>query len=220
MILVSVSCYCRFSLSYRNVSEFSNERDIFMHPTTIMSWMHEYGNLIYQIWKKKNKSTRHIRHLDETYIKGEWHCLYRDIDSDRYTLDIQLRKTRHHQTVYMFMKRLVKAFGEPTVLTTDKAYTLLCTIKNLKIMVFYMHMKHYIVKHFNNLTEQDHRHVTRYFTKSAGRQSRALKRIKNTICRVTLFFTTCHLYYFIESIFIYLNFSLSYSWYSSNIYMH
>ena len=112
IILVAVGYYCRFSLSYRDVSEILKEHGISVHPTTIMRWVHEYGNLIYQIWKKKNKSAHFTWHLDETYIKikGEWCYLYRAIDREGYTLDIQLRKTRDHQAAYMFRKRLVKAF--------------------------------------------------------------------------------------------------------------
>ncbi|OUM45751.1 IS6 family transposase, partial [Bacillus pseudomycoides] len=36
--------------------------------------------------------------LDETYVKvkGEWRYLYRAIDKEGYTLDIQLRKKRDH----------------------------------------------------------------------------------------------------------------------------
>ncbi|PHD64278.1 IS6 family transposase, partial [Bacillus toyonensis] len=139
IILVAVGYYCRFSLSYRDVSELLRERGISVHPTTIMHWVHEYGNLIYQMWKKKNKSAHFVWHLDETYIKvkGEWCYLYRAIDQEGYTLDIQLRKTRDHQAAYMFMKRLVKAVGEPTVLTTDKAPALLCAFKKLKHNGFY-----------------------------------------------------------------------------------
>lgn len=185
IILVAVGYYCRFSLSYRDVSELLKERGISVHPTTIMRWVHEYGNLIYQIWKKKNKSAHFVWHLDETYIKvkGEWRYLYRAIDQEGYTLDIQLRKTRDHQAAYMFMKRLVKAFGEPTVLTTDKAPALLCAFKKLKHNGFYVYTKHCTVKHLNNLIEQDHRHIKRRFVKSAGFQilrhaSRTLKGIE------------------------------------------
>ncbi|EJR94499.1 hypothetical protein IKM_05549 [Bacillus mycoides] len=160
------------------------ERDVSVHLTTIMRWVHQYGNLIYQIWKKKNKSAHFAWHLDETYIKvkAEWCYLYRAIDQEGYTLDVQLRKTRDHQAAYMFMKRLVKAFGEPTVLTTDKAPALLCAFKKLNNNDIYVHMKHCIVKHFNNLIEQDHRHVKRHFAKSSGFQnirhaSRTIKRI-------------------------------------------
>ncbi|WP_255255879.1 DDE-type integrase/transposase/recombinase, partial [Bacillus cereus] len=81
------------------------------------------------------------------------------------------------------LKRLVKAFGEPTVLTTDKAPALLCALKKLKNNGFYVHTKHCTVKHFNNLIEQDHRHIKRRFVKSAGFQnlrhaSRTLKGIE------------------------------------------
>ncbi|PGV97519.1 IS6 family transposase, partial [Bacillus cereus] len=148
-------------------------------------WVHEYGNLIYQMWKKKNRSAHFVWHLDETYIKvkGEWRYLYRAIDKEGYTLDIQLRKKRNHQAAYMFMKRLVKAFGEPTILTTDKAPALLCALKKLKHNGLYVHTKHCTVKHFNNFIEQDHRHIKRRFVKSAGFQnlrhaSRTLKGIE------------------------------------------
>ncbi|PHF95281.1 IS6 family transposase, partial [Bacillus toyonensis] len=46
IILVAVGYYCRFSLSYRDVSEILKERGVSVHPTTIMRWGHEYGNLI------------------------------------------------------------------------------------------------------------------------------------------------------------------------------
>ncbi|MEC5308375.1 MULTISPECIES: IS6 family transposase [Bacillus cereus group] len=173
IILVAVGYYCRFSLSYRDVSEILKERGVSVHPTTIMRWVHEYGNLIYQMWKKKNKSALHAWHLDETYIKikGEWCYLYRAIDSDGHTLDFQLRKTRNHQAAYAFMKRLVKHFGEPSVLTTDKAPALLCAFKKLQKADYYTHTKHCTIKHRNNLIEQDHRHVKRRFVKSAGFQT-------------------------------------------------
>ncbi|MGA4464899.1 IS6 family transposase [Bacillus bombysepticus] len=173
MILVAIGYYCRFSLSYRDVSELLRERGISVHPTTIMRWVHEYGNLIYQIWKKKNKKVQLSWELDETYIKvkGKWCYLYRAIDSDGHTLDFQLRKTRNHQAAYTFMKRLIKPFGEPTVLTTDKAPALLCAFHKLKEQGFYKRTTHCTVKHLNNLIEQDHRHVKRRFAKSAGFQS-------------------------------------------------
>ena len=144
-IILVVGYYCRFSLSYRDVSEILKERGISVHPTTIMRWVHEYENLIYQLWKVKNKSAR--------------------------TLDIQLRKKQDHQAAYAFMKRLVKHFGEPMVLTTDKAPALICTFNKLRKKGFYQTTLHCTIKHLNNLIEQDHRHVKRHFSKSAGFQN-------------------------------------------------
>lgn len=90
---------------------------------------------------------------------------------DGHTLDIQLGRTRDHQATYMFMKRLIKVFREPTVLTTDKAPALLCAFKNLLNNGFYKHTKHCTLKYLNNRIEQDHRHVKRRFTQSSGFQS-------------------------------------------------
>ncbi|OUB06951.1 hypothetical protein BK708_39535 [Bacillus thuringiensis serovar yunnanensis] len=100
------------------------------------------------------------------------------------TWDIHLRKTRAHQADYMFMKRLVQAFGEPKILTTDKTPILLYALKKLKHNGFYVDTKHCTVKHFNNLIEQDHRHIKRRFAKFTGFQnlphaSRTLKGIEN-----------------------------------------
>ncbi|WP_422424818.1 IS6 family transposase [Bacillus sp. PSXD-155] len=186
IILVAVGYYCRFSLSYRDVSEILKERGVSVHPTTIMRWVHEYGNLIYQIWKKKNKNVQLSWKLDETYIKvkGKWCYLYRAIDKDGHTLDIQLRKKRDHQAAYAFMKRLVKTFREPAVLTTDKVPALLYAFNKLREQGFYINTNHCTIKHLNNLIEQDHRHVKRRFAKSAGFQnlrhtSRTIKGIEN-----------------------------------------
>lgn len=50
IILVAVGYYCRFSLSYRDISKTLKERGVSIHPTTIMLWVHEYRNPIYQIY--------------------------------------------------------------------------------------------------------------------------------------------------------------------------
>lgn len=94
VILVAVGQYCRFSLSYRDVSEILKERGLSAHPRTIMRWVHEYDNLLYQIQKKKNKNVQLAWNLDETYIKikGDECYLYCAIDREGHTLDIQLRK--------------------------------------------------------------------------------------------------------------------------------
>ncbi|MBJ7968267.1 DDE-type integrase/transposase/recombinase, partial [Bacillus cereus] len=78
---------------------------------------------------------------------------------------------RDYQAAYAFMKRLVKIFGEPTVLTTDKAPVLFCAFNKLKKQGFCKNTTHRTIKHLNTLIEQDHRHIKRRFAKSAGLQS-------------------------------------------------
>lgn len=78
---------------------------------------HEYGNLIYQIWKTKSNTAQSSWHLDATYInvKGKWCYLYHTMDADGRTLDFQLRQTCDHQAAYAFMRRLVKHFWRTNI---------------------------------------------------------------------------------------------------------
>lgn len=134
IIMVAVGYYLRYNLSYREVSEIMNDRGISICHTTIYRWVQEYSQIIYCLWKKKNKSVGDSWRMDETYIKvkGKWHYLYRAIDSSGMTLDIWLRKNRDKQAAYAFFKRLIKQFGEPRVLVTDKAPSLRSAFNQLK----------------------------------------------------------------------------------------
>ncbi|OTW94180.1 hypothetical protein BK702_03065 [Bacillus thuringiensis serovar cameroun] len=93
------------------------------------------------------------------------------MDCDGHILDFQLRKTGNHQAAYAFMKRLIKHFEDPSVLTTDKAPALLCTFKKMQKDAYYPHTKQCIIKHHNNLIEQDHQYVKHQFLKPAGFQT-------------------------------------------------
>ena len=123
VIIVAVGYYLRYNLSYREVQEILYDRGINVSHTTIYRWVQEYGKLLYQIWKKKNRQSFYSWKKDETYIKikGRWHYLYRAIDADGLTLDIWLQKKRDTQAAYAFLKRLHKQFGHPRVIVTDKA---------------------------------------------------------------------------------------------------
>jgi len=73
------------------------------------------------------------------------------------TLDIWLRKNRDSQAAYSFFKRLIKQFGEPRVLVTDKAPSLTCAFNRLKLEEFFTITVHRTNKYLNNIIEQDHR---------------------------------------------------------------
>nr|HDI5793726.1 IS6 family transposase [Enterococcus faecium]HDI5793879.1 IS6 family transposase [Enterococcus faecium] len=134
VIIVAVGYYLRYNLSYREVQEILYDRGIHVCHTTIYRWVQEYGKILYQIWKKKNKQSFYSWKMDETYIKikGKWHYLYRAIDVDGLTLDIWLRKKRDTQAAYAFLKRLKNQFGEPKVLVTDKAPSIKSAFRKLQ----------------------------------------------------------------------------------------
>ena len=159
--MVAVGYYLRYNLSYRDVSEILRERGIEICHTTVYRWVQEYSQIAYCLWKKRNRTAGDSWRMDETYIKvkGKWHYLYRAIDSSGLTLDIWLRKKRDSQAAYAFFKRLVKQFGEPRVLVTDKAPSLFCAFKQLKLEGYFTSTTHRTSKYMNNIIEQDHRPI-------------------------------------------------------------
>ncbi len=114
VIIVAVGYYLRYNLSYREVQEILYDRALTFSHTTIYRWVQEYGKLLYQIWKKKNKKSFYSwKRMKRTSKLKEMAYLYRAIDADGLTLDIWLRKKRDTQAAYAFLKRLVKQFDEP-----------------------------------------------------------------------------------------------------------
>ena len=57
VIIISVGYYLRYNLSYRDVQEMLYDPGINVSHTTIYRSVQEYGKLIYQIWKKKNRQS-------------------------------------------------------------------------------------------------------------------------------------------------------------------
>ena len=57
VIIVAVGYYLRYNLSYRDVQEILYDRGIHVCHTTIYRWVQEYGKVLYQIWKKKNRQS-------------------------------------------------------------------------------------------------------------------------------------------------------------------
>ena len=99
VIIVAVGYYLRYNLSYRDVQEILYDRGIHVCHTTIYRWVQEYGKVLYQIWKKKNRQSFYSWKMDETYIKikGTWHYLYRAIDADGLTLEFGYVKNATHK---------------------------------------------------------------------------------------------------------------------------
>lgn len=75
------------------------------------------------------------------------------------TLDICLRRKRYTQSVYAFLKRLVKQFEEPRVIVTDKAPSIRHVFARIQGLEKYKEIEHRRIKFLNNLIEQDQRKI-------------------------------------------------------------
>lgn len=55
-IVVAITYYLRYNLSYRDISEILLERGISVHHTTIYRWVQQYSKILYSEWKKRKYS--------------------------------------------------------------------------------------------------------------------------------------------------------------------
>ena len=82
IILQCVRWYCRYALSYRDLSEMMRERGVEVDHTTVYRWVQTYGPELDKRCRPNLRSTNDSWRVDETYIevKGEWKYLYRAVD--------------------------------------------------------------------------------------------------------------------------------------------
>ncbi|MGL4085507.1 IS6 family transposase [Escherichia coli] len=164
MIIEAVGLYYHFSLSYRDCAKIMRKFSIRVDHTTIYRWCQQYGKVLYHLWKKRNKRRTLSKswRIDETYVKvkGKDRYLYRAIDSNGDTLDMWLRNHRDTVSTKAFIKRLLRDYGHPRSIVTDKYAPSLKAIKELKEDgILDKKVNHWKSKYLNNILEQDHRQV-------------------------------------------------------------
>jgi transposase-like protein len=176
MILLTVSWYLRYNLSFRDLVEMMEERGLSIAHTTIMRWVHQYGPELDERVRRHLKSTNDSWKVDETYIKvkGQWMYLYRAVDSKGITIDFYLNKTRNKQAAKRFLKKAL-AFSyvsRPRVITVDKNPVYPVAIQELKEekrMPEGIQIRQ--VRYLNNLVEQDHRFIKKRVHSMLGLKS-------------------------------------------------
>lgn len=114
------------------------------------------------IKRNKRRNLSKSWRIDETYVKvkGKQRYLYRAIDSNGNTLDMWLRNHRDTVSTKAFFKRLIRDYGQPRTIVTDKYAPSLKAVKELKESgILSTKVNHYTSKYLNNILEQDHRQV-------------------------------------------------------------
>src|ERR1700720_1918245 len=166
VILLAVSWYLRFSLSYRDVEELLGERGLSVDHVTVWRWVQRYAPEIQRRLRTRLRPTNDSWRVDETYIrvKGKWVYLYRAVDSTGATIDFLLSAKRDAAAAERF---LAKALGGenhpvPRVINTDKHAAYSPAIAELKAdETLEKNCRHRPVPYLNNVLEQDHRAIKR-----------------------------------------------------------
>ena len=127
IIRLAVMLYVRFPLSLRNVEDLLHERGIEISHETVRFWWNRFGPL-FAAEIRKNRVCRTQScinwqwHLDEVFVRinGETHYLWRAVDHEGEVLESYVTKRRDRKAALKFLKKVMKRYGQPEAVVTDK----------------------------------------------------------------------------------------------------
>ena len=127
IIRLAVMMYVRFPLSLRNVEDLLHERGIDISHETVRFWWNRFGPMFAA--EIRRKRVDHMRagpqwrwHVDEVFVKinGELHYLWRAVDHEGEVLEAFVTKTRDRKAALKFLRKLMKRYGRPEAIVTDR----------------------------------------------------------------------------------------------------
>ena len=130
--------YVRFPLSLRNVEDLLHERGIDICHETVRYWWNRFGPLFAsEIRKKRINQLQNYSnwkwHLDEAFVKinGETHYLWRAVDHEGEVLEVYVSKRRDRKAAMVFLKKIMKRYGRPRVIVTDRLRSYCAAMKTI-----------------------------------------------------------------------------------------
>ena len=97
IILVCVRWYCKYEISYRDLTEMMQERGVEVDPSTTMRWVHRYAPELEKRVRAYQGYGSTSWRVDETYVKvgGRWKYLFRAVDKHGVLIDFMLSDRRN-----------------------------------------------------------------------------------------------------------------------------
>ncbi len=127
IIKLAVMMYVRFPLSLRNVEDLLHERGIEISHESVRFWWNRVGPIFAaEIRRNRINQMRAYSnwqwHLDEVFVKinGEQHDLWRAVDHEGEVLESYVTKRRDRNAALKFSRKLMKRYGSPKIVVTDK----------------------------------------------------------------------------------------------------
>ena len=126
VIRLAVMMYIRYPLSLRQVEDILFERGIDICHETVRLWWNRFGPMFAAEIRKRrihHRSYSNWRwHLDEVFVRinGETHYLWRAVDHEGEVLEVFATKRRDRRAALKFLKRIMKRYGGPRVIVTDR----------------------------------------------------------------------------------------------------
>ena len=138
IIRLAVMMYVRFPLSLRNVEDLLHERGIDISYETVRYWWNKFGPLFAREIRRKRMHPvpNHSNwkwHLDEVFvnINGKTHYLWRAVDHEGEVLEAFVSKRRDRKAALVFLKKIMKRYGRPKLIVTDKLPSYRAALKSI-----------------------------------------------------------------------------------------
>ena len=165
MVAYAVWAHHRFSLSTADVEDLLAERGVIVSRETVRLWINRFDRHFATCIRRDRPKPNDKWHMDEAVIAvgGRKFWLWRAIDADGDVLDILVQRRRNTKAAKRFFSGLVRQFGEPRVVVTDKLGSYVKLIQTLA-----PDADHRAHKGVNNRIENSHR-LTRKREKIMGR---------------------------------------------------
>ena len=169
IILHAVYVKLRFGLSYRDIEELLQIRNVIVDHATIQRWVFKFAPIVESQFRKRKKSVSTSWRMDETYIKvkGVWKYLYRAVDKQGNTVDFLLTNRRQRMSAQSFLIKAIGHNGKPTLINIDKSGANHSAIKVYNKRSF-SRIQIRACKYLNNIVEQDHRFIKRRIMQGLG----------------------------------------------------
>ena len=126
VIRLAVMMYIRYPLSLRQVEDMLFERGIDICHETVRFWWNRFGPMFAAEIRKRLVHHRLYSqwrwHLDEVFVRinGETHYLWRAADHEGEVLEVHATKRRDRKAAHAFLTRVMKRYGRPKVIVTDR----------------------------------------------------------------------------------------------------
>jgi transposase-like protein len=121
IIVLCVSWYITYKLSYRDLVELMAERGVDVSHTTILRWVQHYVSEFEKRWGRYARPVGTSWRVDETYIRvrGRWTYLYRAVDKRGLTGGFLLSEHRDISAAKQFFTRAIERHGAPQRIRLD-----------------------------------------------------------------------------------------------------
>jgi transposase-like protein len=166
VILVSVSWYLRFKLSYRDLAQIMGQMGVTIAPCTILRRVVRYSTDLAECWRHLARPVGRSWRCDETYVKvgGRWMYLYRAVDERGRTVESHLSRTRDVAAAKAFFRKALKRHGQPRTITLDGFEATHSALRRMGMRnEFNFRWEHPVrircCQYLNNVVEQDHRRI-------------------------------------------------------------